>query len=195
MGRGVNASTYTSQMQDHLSTFELRQPVLDGTGLDGTVMRSPQSHFLDFVLDGESLLDRLEESDGSLVTPLNRAWLPTVPDALDELRGNRPSPGLAEGRVALLVCGTCGDLGCGALTARLSVTAESVTWFDFLWEDGLRPASATSLDAPQVFEFRRSDYDAALRDAYERVAALPYDEQVHRGRKFLWPWQWGWRLP
>ena len=185
---------YSWKMQHRTSTLELQQSGLRRTLSDGAELRDPPSHFLEFVIDGESLIERLEQP-GNYVTPLNRAWLPTVPDVLDELRGNRPSPGLAEGRVALLVCGTCGDLGCGALTARLSVTAESVTWFDFLWEDGLRPASATTLDAPQVFVFRRSDYDTAFRDAYERVAGLPYDESAHRGRKFLWPWQWGWRLP
>ena len=167
--------------------------MLQRTFLDGNVMRYPESHFLDFIIDGEPLAEWLSEP-GNLVTPLNRAWLPTVPDAVGELLGSRSTPGLADGRVALLVCGTCGDLGCGALTARLSVTAESVTWADFRWEDGFRPSSAATA-APQAFVFRRSEYDAAFGDAYERVAALPYDELAHRGRRFLWPWQWGWRLP
>ena len=34
-----------------------------------------------------------------------------------------------------------------------------------------------------------------LTSAYERIAAMPYDELDHRGRRFLWPWQWGWRMP
>jgi hypothetical protein len=27
------------------------------------------------------------------------------------------------------------------------------------------------------------------------LQAMPYDELAHRGKRFLWPWEWGWRLP
>jgi hypothetical protein len=167
------------------STFALRQATLRQTFLDGNVTRYPESHFLDFVIGGDSLVERME-GFGNLVTPLNRPWLDTVPDAIAELRGSRPSPDLGNGRIALLVCGHCGDLGCGALTASLHLSVDAVTWADFRWEDGLRdPWAAT--DAPEAVAFRRSEYEAALREAYERLAALPYDELAHRGRRFLWP--------
>ncbi len=176
------------------STLALEESVLQRTHFDGNLIRHPQEFFLDFVVDGESLMESLEAA-GTLVTPLHRAWLPTVPDALDELRGRRPSPGLADHRVALLVCGECGDLACGAITVSLSMSAEWVTWTDFLWEDGCRPPSATTLAAAQGFVFERAAYDTTLSEAYHRVAALPYEEPPHPDRKSLWPWQWGWRLP
>jgi hypothetical protein len=176
------------------STLALRESVLQRTEFDGRLTRHPQDFFLDFVVDEESLLERLKAS-GNLVTPLNRTWLSSVSDALDELRGRRPSPGLADGRVALLVCGGCGDLACGAITASLGVSDEWVTWTDFQWENGIDPPSTTDLTTELGFAFERRAYDTALSGAYGQVAALPYDESAHRSKKILWPWQWGWRLP
>lgn len=184
---------HTCEVPQQTSTFALECAVSRRTLIDGNVTRHPESHFLDFVVDGESLSARMEAS-GDLVTPLNRAWLSATPEAIDELLGRRPSPGLGVSRVALLVCGDCGDLGCGAVTASLHVDADSVRWTDFLWENTYSEPSP-AVDAPKAITFRRGDYESALRGAYERLAALPYDELAHHGRRFLWPWQWGWRLP
>jgi hypothetical protein len=93
--------------------------------IDGNVTRNFESHFLEFIIDGVCLPERLNGA-ANLVTPLNRAWLDHAPDAIDDLRGRRPSPGLGPGQVALLVCGECGDLGCGAVTASLHVDCDFV---------------------------------------------------------------------
>lgn len=104
---------------------------------------------------------------------------------------------MSQDRVALLVCGVCGDLGCGAVTARLNVSRDQVTWSEFLWEGGV--GGVTSIDVEHEFDgrivFDRAGYEAMLTSAYERIAAMPCDELEHRGRRFLWPWQWGWRMP
>jgi hypothetical protein len=169
----LGKALHTYEVPQQTSTFALECAVLHRTLIDGNVTRHPESHFLDFVIDGESLSARMSAS-GDLVTPLNRAWLPTVPDAIDELLGRRPSPGLAVSRVALLVCGDCGDLGCGAVTASVHMDADSVRWADFLWENSYsEPSPAVS--APEAIVFRRGDYEATLRGAYERIVALPYD--------------------
>lgn len=155
--------------------------------------RHPESHYLDFVIDGQSLATRLRIARG-LATLMNRAWLPAVSGAIDELLGKRPTDGLDPGRVALYVCGDCGDLGCGAVTATLLVDNDRVTWSDFAWDNGYEPTD--SIDhAPDSIAFATADYADIFSDAKQRVAEFPYDELAHEGRKFLWPWQWGWRLP
>jgi hypothetical protein len=64
---------------------------------------------VDFVVDGRSLRGILPDA-AELVTPLNRPWLPTVPDAIEGLQGQRHTEGLAGERTTLLVCGGCGGL-------------------------------------------------------------------------------------
>lgn len=161
--------------------------------LDGDVTRRPVSHFLDLVVDGRSLLD-LAKGSGNLVTELNRPWLQAVPEAVAVLRGQQPHADLEPGRIALLVCIIDGDLGCGAVTAALQVSAETVTWSDFQWENGYEEPDAAP-GMPESFTFDRRQYEQVLDQAVVLAEALPYDELEHRGRRFLWPWQWGWRLP
>src|SRR6476619_5862053 len=61
---------------------------------DGSVTRAPESHYVDFVVDGRSLRGILPDA-AELVTPLNRPWLPPVPDAIEGLQGQRHTEGLA----------------------------------------------------------------------------------------------------
>lgn len=181
-------------MTSEPAALQLDAAVVTGVLHDGNITRYPESHFLDVVINGRSLRSVVRTPEPDLVTELNRPWLPSVPDAANRLLGRRPSEDLAAGRVALLVCGSCGDLGCGQLTAALDVGDAQVSWSDFLWEDGIfEPRSVEHLDERLTFD--RARYEAAFADAYERVAAFPYDELAHHGRRFLWPWQWGWKLP
>jgi hypothetical protein len=176
-----------------VSLLTLGPAVLRRTLLDGSVTRHPESHYLEFVIDGQLLTERLPLARG-LITPLNRAWLPMVHGAIEELLGRRPTDGLGPGRVALFVCGECGDLACGAVTATLTVEDDTVTWSDFAWDNGYEPTDPME-NAPDPIAFARVDYTDLFAGAEERVAAFPYDELDHQGLKFLWPWQWGWRLP
>ena len=85
------------------------------------------------------------------------------------------------------------------MTARLNVSQDQVSWSEFLWEGGVGEGDPTSIDVEQEVDgqivFNRARYEAMLTSAYERIATMPYDELEHRGRRFLWPWQWGWRIP
>jgi hypothetical protein len=181
-------------VSSELATLLLDPAVVTGVLHDGNITRHPESHFLDFVVNARSLRSAAWTPGPDLVTELNRAWLPSVPDAVDRLLGRRPSEDLAPGRVALLVCSVCGDLGCGQLTAALEIGDAEICWSDFRWEDGMsEPRPAEQL--PERLTFDRNSYEAAFADAYEQVAAFPYDELAHHGRRFLWPWQWGWKIP
>lgn len=162
--------------------------------IDGNRTRYPESPFLDLVVDGRSVRSLATQPADDFVTELNRPWLADVANTVDRFLGRRPDEDLAPGRIALLVCPMDGDLWCGQLTALLDIGAAEVSWSDFRWEDGYSDSRREErLDQPLVFD--RAQYEAVFADAYRRVAAFAYDELAHRGRRFLWPWQWGWRLP
>ena len=180
-------------LEDGLVSLRLEPAAQCGSWLDGKIERFPESHFLDFVIDGTSLSGRVNDAE-AMVTALNRAWMVHVPDAVEVLLGRRPSPDLDAGRVPLLLCAACGDLGCGMLTASLSLGPAEVLWSAFLWEDGIeKPRSVEMLS--EAFRFGRAEYEAQMAAAPARVAAMPFDELAHRGKGLLWPWQWGWKLP
>lgn len=159
---------------------------------DGNVLRHPESHFLDLVVNGSSLREMVGPQAEDMVTELNRPWLPVVANAVETLMGRRPHDDLRPGRAALLVCKMCGDIGCGMLSAKLEVGPTEVTWSDFLWEDFEEPQKVEGL--VNHIAFQRDEYEDVLLASYTRVAAFDYDKLAHQGRRFLWPWQWGWRL-
>lgn len=162
-------------MTSQLATLRLEPAVHTHSIVDGRARRHPQSHFLDFLIDGVSLLSTAH-GQGNLVTHLNRDWAPeTVASAVGTLLGRRASPHLDVGRVALLVCGSCGDLACGAVTAKLDVGTKEVTWSEFRWENGYEdPEPIDSMRAGIIFD--RAQYEAELADAAQRVATLPQSE-------------------
>jgi hypothetical protein len=82
----------------------------------------------------------------------------------------------------------------GAVTVSLHVGEDTVIWSDFAWENGHEPSGRIDF-APDSLAFDRQQYVAAFDGAYQRTAEFPYDGLAYHGRKFLWPWQWGWRLP
>ncbi|HEX5994690.1 MAG TPA: hypothetical protein VFY84_06075 [Jiangellales bacterium] len=180
--------------RNHLA---LADRVYSRTWQDGKYLRRPESHYLDFVVDGAPLRDRFPDS-GDLVTELNRAWLPGVGEAVEVLLGRKPHPRLGPDRVPLLVCGVCGSLDCGVLTARLTVTEAEVRWSEWRWvsyESESDTDTTVVAGGVEPFTFDRTSYDAALNQSVDRLADMPYDELAHIGKRFLWPWEWGWRLP
>jgi hypothetical protein len=58
-------------------------------------------------------------------------------------------------RVPLFVCPECGDLACGAITARVSRTELGAQWADFAYENGFDPTSKLTLGP---FEFEWAAY-------------------------------------
>ncbi|TDP90622.1 hypothetical protein [Labedaea rhizosphaerae] len=136
---------------------------------EGTVGRS-RREYLDFIVDGESLRDRLAavlEDAPTLVDcvpVLVLNWPIGFPAAdYGPLIGELPSP-LDDGRVPLYVCPECGDLGCGGVTAVIERTEDTVVWRDFGYQNDYEPFDPGDIltgVGPIVFD----------RQAYEDVLA------------------------
>ena len=83
---------------------------------------------------------------------------------LDRLQGHLP-PEFLGGRVALLTCPECGDLWCGALTAELHLTDETVTWHQLGWNSETADGSPFLFDPSLSVTFDRSEYIGTLAAA------------------------------
>jgi hypothetical protein len=117
--------------------------------------------FLDFEVDGSSLFDLLVARGHDCITPLGWGDRALERATLRRLRLEDP-PSFAGKREPLFVCAECGDLGCGAVTARISAAKGLVEWSDLAWQtDWGEPSRAGYEDVgPFLFEFRA--YRAAL---------------------------------
>jgi hypothetical protein len=158
---------------------------------EGTSRVQQSVSFLDFVVDGASLRSMAEHAGYGVgfVTPLCRRWVAShVGAAVDQLlRGN----GASGEPVDMLVCSVCGDRGCGAVVADVTVEAEQVVWSSWRWMN--YQVEGEHIDMPAM-RFERGSYEQLVSGAAALVAALPSVETADR-RRLLWPWQWGWRLP
>lgn len=114
--------------------------------------KSAGSHFDEIVvlIDGRDALAQLGRRS-------ERAWIGMRPDVIDESRSWIPDE---EGHDAFVARCDCGELGCGALVARIQSRNGLVTWTDF------RDGSDTSRDDAPIdhpgYAFDRDDYLAAL---------------------------------
>ena len=77
---------------------------------------------------------------------------------------------------------------------RSGLIPTQVCWRDFAWDNGHGSGDPIN-GLPKAIVFRTSDYLDVLTGVEEMVADLPYDQLADRERRFLWPWQWGWRSP
>lgn len=75
-----------------------------------------------------------------------------------------------EGRVALLVCPLCGDLGCGAVMARITVANDEIRWSDFIHGVNWVPSEDTPFEYTFVFE--RAAYELSLAEAAQAARGM-----------------------
>jgi hypothetical protein len=124
-----------------------------------------ERHFLDFVINGESLWEKLGKSR-DLVSILCREFaLTETSRAVDRLllNGDSDHP---QDRRSLFVCGECGDLGCGAITLVVVKDGDAIVWKDFGFENNYDDnIELNEFKDVGPFMFDATLYEAALHQA------------------------------
>jgi hypothetical protein len=87
--------------------------------------RQTPRHFLDYIVDGESLYER---HGADFIGPLG--WLSPEEDERSARRLLGTEPPDVDGRVALYICPEDADLLCGAITAIVERDGEQIIWRD-----------------------------------------------------------------
>lgn len=151
--------------------------------------KSPVS-YLDFTVDGERLLDRLNAGAGSRLDKVGVVqpdWPIETVAALEQLLSLAPAE-LSHGGVPLYTCPECSSPDCGVIAARVRVETNTVVWADiceqYEYTDELFPLGETSGFPRVVFE--RSSYEAVLQGELDRLRPLCADfEYPYQRRRRL----------
>jgi hypothetical protein len=151
-------------MERKLSTLEFvvrRRPSLKSP--NGTLQT--ERNYLDFVLDGQSLTERMRYD---LVSVLCEEW------ALEEREKSvarlllEGAADFLDGRRSLYVCAECGDIGCGAVSIVVEQSGRTVLWRDFGYQNNYEPQiHGEHLKPIGPFEFDLDDYKSKLMSALD----------------------------
>jgi hypothetical protein len=125
-----------------------------------------ERRYYDFTINGRPLRTMLDPGDN--VTPFG--WLAREQEVsfARPLLLRAPSP-MPSGRVPLYICPECGDLGCGALTARVVEDHESFAWLDLAFETDYQEVPPTDFLEVRPFYFEKRAYEAAIRRWWPRT--------------------------
>jgi hypothetical protein len=86
--------------------------------------------FLDFVIDGNSLYEKVDD----FITPLGWLRIQDTQQAVDRLLRKQPSD-FSSNRNSIYICPECADLGCGAVTVVIERNADLIVWRDFAFQN------------------------------------------------------------
>lgn len=116
----------------------------------------------DFQIDGESLLHALVRECGGHDDFMG-AFVQGHPESQLEVANQlrvQAAPSSDSGRVLLYICPECGDIGCGAYSAKVDFDQGTYVWSDFAYENGYEEARIIEGFGPFVFE--ASQYESAI---------------------------------
>jgi hypothetical protein len=124
--------------------------------------------FFDFLVDGVSLQDECAARGCDEIGCLG--WGGEALLAQDRARLQGEATGdFSDGRVSILVCAECGDLGCGAVSVRIRRDGQTIFWDDAGWQNddeaGWRPIEGLG---PYAFEFDAHKTAIETADLLER---------------------------
>lgn len=142
---------------------------------------------LDWTVNGVRLRDLLgPRSPPAETTGMVSGWdLDAAIRGLDGL-AEADAGEFDDGRAAILVCAECGDLECGALSLRVRIDGELVSWSEFGWQvprvEGFEPISV-----PLSFTFAAPGYRSRIASLKRRLVST---STTVPGAGRLW-----WRTP
>ena len=112
--------------------------------------------FWDILIDNKSIRDIL---DSDSITPIGWGVKAESRRAINKIRIKEKSD-LFSGKIELLVCPACGDIGCGAITVSISRKDGTIIWHDFISEDGSKGDENHPFEKIDVgsFVFEKNQY-------------------------------------
>jgi len=139
------------------SLLELTPLIRPGTRNANGTFKS-ERHFIDFVVDGQSLWKALGERHDMVSILCAEYSADETAKAVGRLLLNEKAD-LPNDRRSFFVCSECGALGCGAITAVVERQGDTITW--------------------KAFGYENTYEDKILLDAYSTVGPFMFDATTY----------------
>jgi len=119
--------------------------------------------YIDFIVSGQSLGELFGIAESDLIGTFG--WIDNKEyerRQIDEFLG-KEKPESETGRTSYYVCPECGDIECGAITAKIEVTDTSVIWKDFGYENNSAEPNLEDYKQIGPFTFDKTEYFNTLK--------------------------------
>jgi hypothetical protein len=131
-----------------------------------------ERHFLDFVVNGESLWEAIGKRRDTVSVLCAEYLLEETIKAVNPLLLTEET-NVPNDRRCLFICSECGDLGCGAITLAVRREGDTVLWTNFGHENNYE--SEIEFDEYKgvgPFRFDAADYEGTLREGIDRLKTI-----------------------
>jgi hypothetical protein len=128
-----------------------------GASLENKITKADRK-YIDFIISDQSLSQLLRLSNMDLIGTFG--WSENTEyenKKVDEFLGKQ-TPELETGRTCFYVCPECGDIGCGAITAKIELTDKNVIWKDFGYENDYSDSNFEKYKGIGPFIFDKKEY-------------------------------------
>ncbi len=152
-------------MSKAYDNLDLRIIHREGT-LDKNGVGAHERFTIDFIINGKSLYELLDVARLDLVGRFSQETEKWNRESADVFLTTQ-QPDLENGRTMLFVCPECGDIGCGAITVKITKEDTEYTWSEFGYENNYDPAM-TDFDSYRrvgPFRFAIENYRQAIEKA------------------------------
>lgn len=143
--------------KQNISSLELIRKVRGGQ------VGKTRREYLDFVVDGRSISEILEDDDS--VSGIG--WMTPAENEIAARKLLLEEPGELpdERRRILYGCGECCDISCGAVTMQIDIDGDLVTWSNFAYENNYEEIDFEGYEGIGPFVFRLEEYSKVLLNA------------------------------
>ena len=139
-------------MADHLAVAQLNRP-------GGPQQKARRS--IDFIVNGQSLFVATEANLSDMCGRFSADLPGEIATAADVFLLRKPAD-LPSGRCSLFVCPECGDIGCGAITVRITRAGDTFVWSDFAYENDYENPRPVDIGP---YNFGEDEYTRAITEA------------------------------
>ncbi|MGM1056739.1 MAG: hypothetical protein ACQEWG_12695 [Bacteroidota bacterium] len=148
-------------MKDYL-TFELKSRK-GINNLPSSVSKN-ERNYLDFIISGKSLGETLRVEKLDLIG--NFGWTDNFEYENEQVREflKEKRPTLDTGRNMFYVCAECGDIGCGAITGKISETENEIIWSDFAFENNYEDFDLSEYENVGPIIFKKEIYREVMKE-------------------------------
>ena len=126
--------------------------------------QTPRDYY-DFIISGQSLKKILDLEKADFISPFGWGTNKEYDKHILNVFRLKEKSELSSGRIMLYVCPECGDIDCGAVTAKINDYGDRIIWSEFAFETENNGITET-FDQIQAIEFDRASYFSAFQESF-----------------------------